>query len=233
MTTLANRSRAHWRISVRAFTGWPRLMSAALIGVVVAAGTTFAFPGLRPSAIAIAGWDTFCVAFMTLVLILLAGADPDEIRARAAQQDEGQAVILTLVLVACVASVAAVGMELSMARNEHGLARALHVTVAFATVTASWLVMQTMFALHYAHEYYAADPVTGRDLGGLGFPGGEPPDYWDFLHFSMIIGVAAQTADITFTDKRLRRLGTIQSLIAFAFNTLIVALAINLVAGLF
>ena len=65
------------------------------------------------------------------------------------------------------------------------------------------------------------------------FPGGEPPDYWDFLHFSIVIGVAAQTADIAFTDRRLRRLGTAHSLIAFVFNTLIVALTINLVAGLF
>jgi uncharacterized membrane protein len=74
---------------------------------------------------------------------------------------------------------------------------------------------------------------AGRTPGGLAFPGGEPPDYWDFLHFSIVVGVAAQTADIAFTNKHLRRLGTAHSLIAFIFNTLIVALTINLVAGLF
>lgn len=190
-------------------------------------------PSLRPSACAIAGWDAFCAAFMGLVPLALANAGPDEIRTRAAQQDEGQAMILSLVLAACVASVGAVALELSLARGERGLGQALHVAVAFATVTASWLVTQTMFAVHYAHEYYAADPVTGGDAGGLVFPGGEPPDYWDFLHFAIVIGVAAQTADVAFTSKPLRRLGTVHSLIAFAFNTLIVALAINLVAGLF
>jgi len=233
MSPPAAQRRAHWRISLRAFAGWPRLLIAVLVGVIVAAGAALFAPGLRASAWAIAGWDAFCAAFMGLVLLALADARPDDIRARAAQQDEGQAVILTLVLAACVASVAAVAMELSLARHEHGFPKVLHVTVAFATVTASWLVTQTMFAVHYAHEYYTADPATGRDLGGLGFPGGEPPDYWDFLHFAIVIGVAAQTADVTFTEKRLRRLGTIHCLIAFAFNTLIVALTINLVAGLF
>jgi len=231
MSVHATRRRSHWRISLRAFAGRPRLLISALIGLVVAIGAAVFAPGLRATACAVAGWDAFCVVFMTLVLLTLAGAHPDQIRARAAQ-DEGQAMILALVLVACVASVAAVAMELALARTEHGLGRALHITVAFVTVTASWLVTQTIFAVHYAHEYYTADPDTG-DEGGLGFPGGQPPDYWDFLHFSMIIGVAAQTADVTFTQKRLRRLGTLHSLIAFAFNTLIVALTINLVAGLF
>ena len=106
---------------------------------------------------------------------------------------------------------------------------------AFVTVTASWFLMQVVYALHYAHAYYGAHPETGEDCGGLAFldrPKAEP-DYWDFLHFAIVIGVAAQTADIAFTDKRLRRLGTAHSVIAFVFNTLIVALTINLVAGLF
>jgi uncharacterized membrane protein len=78
-------------------------------------------------------------------------------------------------------------------------------------------------------------PADGRpgDAGGLSFPGKGAPDYWDFLHFSIVIGVASQTADIAFTDKGLRRLGTAHSLFAFAFNTVIVALTINLMAGLF
>jgi uncharacterized membrane protein len=93
--------------------------------------------------------------------------------------------------------------------------------------------MQYVFALHYAHEYYDPDENCAGDSKGLAFPGGEPPDYWDFLHFSIIIGVAAQTADIAFTSKGLRRIGTLHSLVAFAFNTVIVALTINLLAGLF
>jgi uncharacterized membrane protein len=102
------------------------------------------------------------------------------------------------------------------------------------TVVGSWLMVQMIFALHYAHEYYGVDEDDGAaDAEGLRFPGVTAPDYWDFLHFSVVIGVACATADVEFTSKGLRRLGTIHSLVAFAFNTVIVALTINLTAGLF
>ena len=105
--------------------------------------------------------------------------------------------------------------------------------LAFATVAGSWLFVQVMFALHYAHEFFAEDEEEQSHRAGLLFPGDEPPDYWDFLHFSIIIGVASQTADIQITSKTLRRLGTAHSLTAFGFNTVVLALTINLLASLF
>jgi len=222
-----------WRLGPRAFMARPRLSLSLGAGLVIGVAAALLLPQLSPSSSAIAGWDAFCGIYLGFTLLAIAREGPAEIRARAAQQDQGQAVILLLVLAACATSLAASGLELSQAQHEHGLEKALRVTAAFATVTGSWLVMQLIFALHYAHEYYAADAKTGKDAGGLAFPGGETPDYWDFLHFSIVIGVASQTADIAFTSKRLRRLGTAHSLIAFAFNTLILALTINLVAGLF
>ncbi len=163
---------------------------------------------------------------------MIAGQGPEEIAARASTQDEGQHLILLLVIGPAAASLAAVAVELSLVKDAPVLSQALHVGLAVATVAASWLVIQVVLALHYAHEYYAGGP-KGEPAGGLAFPGVEAPDYWDFLHFAIIIGVASQTADIAITDKRLRRLGTVHSLIAFVFNTLIIALTINLVAGLF
>lgn len=222
-----------WRLGPAAFMARPRLSLALGVGVVVGIACAVLAPQLSPSSCAIAGWNTFCLLYLGLNLTAIVREGPDEIRARADQQDEGQAMILLLVLAACAASLAASGVELSLAQHNHGAEKAVRVAAAFATVAGSWLVMQLIFALHYAHEFYAADPETGEDAGGLAFPGGEPPDYWDFLHFSIVIGVAAQTADIAFTSKRLRRLGTTHSLIAFAFNTLILALTINLMAGLF
>jgi uncharacterized membrane protein len=180
----------------------------------------------------IAGWDAFCLVFHVLVGALALGQGPERIRARAAAEDEGQAVILLLIVVAIVVSLAAIAIELTRAKHQAD-GRAIHVGLAVATVAASWLVMQVVLALHYAHEYYAADAGTGKDAGGLAFPGKDAPDYWDFLHFSIVIGVAAQTADIAITDRRLRRLATWHSLMAFVFNALIVALAMNLVGGLF
>jgi len=232
MTQPRTRSAGRWRLGPGLFTARPKLMIAFGLGLATGIGSAVLVPGILPSSSAIAGWDTFCAAYLALTLHALAGQGPAEIRARAAQQDQGQAVVLLLILAACLASLAAVAVELSLAQHEEGLAKAVHVTAAFVTVTASWLTMQLVFALHYAHEYYAADPATRTDAGGLAFPGGEAPDYWDFLHFSVVIGVAAQTADVAFTTKPLRRLGTVHSLIAFAFNTLILALTINLLAGL-
>lgn len=102
--------------------------------------------------------------------------------------------------------------------------------LALATVTLSWLFVHLNFALHYAHRFYAPDDKGVQ--GGLIFPGETEPDYWDFLHFAIIIGVASQTADIQIADRRLRRISTAHSLISFVFNTVVVALAVNLAVTL-
>ena len=212
----------------------PRLVGAFLAGVVAALALGRLDPGLPAVTTAVVGWDVLCVVFLVSATAAMVQHTPEDIRARAAREDEGRGLILTLVILAAAASVAAIGAELSFAKTVHGVWRAGHVTLAFATVAASWLMVQFVFALHYAHEYYDENPqCDGHDMKGLLFPGEEMPDYWDFVHFSAVIGVAAQTADIAFTSKALRRLGTVHSLVAFAFNTIIVALTINLLAGLF
>jgi len=153
---------------------------------------------------------------------------------RAIAQDEGAGMILALAIAAAAASLVTIGVELSLAKGSHGLEGALRIALAFVTVVLSWTFVQTIFALHYAHEYYAPiedEPASIR--AGLGFPGEAQPDYWDFLHFALVIGVAGQTADITFTSKAQRRTGTVHSVLSFAFNTIVLALSINLTASLF
>lgn len=211
----------------------PRLTISIVVGV--AAGLAcLALPQMAPPTRLIVGWDALSMTFLSAMLVTMLDHTPTDIRARAAIDDEGKGVILTLVLAASAASVWAVGAELSLAKEAHGLMKLAHITLAFATVVASWLMVQMIFALHYAHEYYGVDEDDGaRDAEGLRFPGVTAPDYWDFLHFAVVIGVACATADVEFTSKGLRRLGTIHSLVAFAFNTIIVALTINLTAGLF
>ncbi len=233
MTTPTPRPRGHWHFGPGVFVARPRLIFAAAAGIVVSLGCAIFAPQLRTSFGLIAGWDTFCAMFLGLAFHSVSQKAPGDIRARSAEQDQGQAVILLLILTACIASVAAVAIELSLAYAELGFDKSMHVAVGVVTLAASWLLMQVIYALHYAHESYAVDHATGKDAGGLDFPGGEAPDYWDFLHFSVVIGVASQTADVAFTSRPMRRLGTVHSLIAFVFNTLILALAINLVAGLF
>jgi len=213
----------------------PRLTAALAIGVAVGAACHVFGAGLRASTSAILGWDAACLGFIALVLPHMAGRDRAQIRAKAATQDEGQGFILGLVIVASAASLWATGMELSLAKPAEGLEKAVRVLLAVGTLAASWFMVQLVFALHYAHEYYAPDEEAGGEAvaEGLEFPGGEDPDYWDFLHFSVVIGVACQTADVAFTGKALRRIGTLHGVVAFAFNTVVVALTINLLAALF
>jgi len=213
----------------------PRLSLALGVGLAFGAACLLLGTGLRLSTSAILGWDAACLTFIALILPYMTGRDRTQIRAKAATQDEGQGFILGLVIAASAASLWATGMELSLARSAHDLEKAARVALAVGTLAASWFMMQLVFALHYAHEYYAPDDEAGGEAvaEGLKFPGDEDPDYWDFLHFSVVIGVACQTADIAFTGKALRRIGTVHGLVAFAFNTVVVALTINLLAGLF
>jgi len=223
--------RAAWRLSRTLVTARPRLFGAAVAGLVVTAAALFGLH-MRPSSAFIVGWDVFCLAFLTAAFFMVTNEGPEAIAARAATQDEGQGIILLLITLSTAASLAAVAAELIVAKGAKPQIYALHAALAVGTVAVSWLVMQVILALHYAHEYYFAGD-DGAPLGGLQFPGTEAPDYWDFLHFAIIIGVASQTADICIADRRLRRLSTVHSVIAFVFNTLIIALTINLVAGLF
>lgn len=214
----------------------PRLASAIAVGLLVALLLAVLPMDLDRSTRATLAWDVGCTWFIALVLLEFRDRDAPYIRGVAAAQDEGQGLILTLVLVAAAASLGAVGVELSAAKDVQGLAKVLRVVLAFCTVALSWFVVQLIFALHYAHEYYAPDhddDPTTHQQGGLQFPSDALPDYWDFLHFAVVIGVASQTADIAFTSRAMRRIGTVHSLLAFTFNTAILALTINLLAGLF
>ena len=218
-----------------AFRSRPKLLTAIALGVVAGIVLSVLPLGIHEASRAPLAWDIGCLWFIVSGLRMFKDADAQFIRSRAAAQDEGAGLILTLVLVAAVASLLTVAGELSAAKEAHGATKAFDVGVAFVTVALSWFLVQLIFSLHYAHEYYApdndGDPST-QDLGGLKFPGDEDPDYWDFLHFSVVIGVASQTADIAFTSKSMRRIGTVHGLVAFAFNTIVLAFTINLLASL-
>jgi uncharacterized membrane protein len=213
------------------FAARPRLVVAIGAGVLTAVGLRV-LAGFETVTAALLGWDAACLGYAWSALRTMTRSSPDGIRARAAQEDAGRWIILAVVLVAAAAAIVAILLELSQAGEARGLARSLHVTLAFATVAASWFMVHLMFALHYAHGYYDPHASGQGDAGGLRFPGDKEPDDWDFLYFAVIIGVAAQTADVSITSRRLRRLNTVHALFAFAFNTVIVALTINLLPGL-
>jgi len=149
---------------------------------------------------------------------------------RAQVQDDGAAAVLFLTVAAAVASLAAIVLELSGLKTYPPSKQGLHVGLAMATFIASWLLVHTAFALHYAHVYYASVGKNGDPP--LGFPQQDAPVYMDFLYFAMVVGMTSQTADVALASTRMRRLVMAHGMIAFIFNTTLLALTINIAASL-
>jgi uncharacterized membrane protein len=176
-------------------------------------------------------WDAGLICYLGLAAVMMARSTHGNIRQRADTQDDGGLAILGFTTFGAVTSLVAIMTELSFAKTLQGPAQARLIGLAAATVFLSWIFMQTMFALHYAHQFYNRQKEEGG--GGLEFPGKfMTPDYWDFVYFSFIIGTAAQTADINITSQVIRRIVTLQCLVVFFFNTTVLALAINVGASL-
>ena len=213
---------------LRSFAVRPRLLFA-----IIAASCFFFFLPSECRLITkfLMTWDIGIALYLVLTASMMARSDDNAIRNRAASQDEGGLVILGLTVLGAIASVAAIMHELVIAKTLAGDAKDQAINLAAVTVFLSWIFMQTIFALHYAHAFYNPD-IENSD-GGLEFPVKyRTPDYWDFVYFSFIIGTAAQTADINITSRTIRRIVTLQCVTVFFFNTTILALAINIGAGL-
>ena len=207
----------------------PRLIVATLVACLL---WVFLPDSLRPTTRLLVGWDVGTSLYLTLVTWMIIHSDTDTIRCRAAAQDESRLTILLLTTFTATASLAAIIAELANAKELHGMLRIEHITLAGITVFLSWTFLQTIFALHYAHEFYMED--NGKTLEGLDFPEHtHTPDYWDFIYYAFVIGTAAQTADINITSGSMRKLTAVHCMIAFFFNTTILALTVNIGAGLF
>lgn len=176
-------------------------------------------------------WNTGTCLYIVLAALMMSRSSVHQMRRRAPVQDDGETAILILVALTAIASLAAIAGELAVVRDVHGWVRGAHVALAGITVMSSWGFIQIMFALHYAHEYYAA--VCSGNPAGLHFPEEPHPDYGDFFYFSAIVGTSGQTADVAFTSKHLRRIGTMHCILAYLFNTIVLALLINIGASLF
>ncbi|MFO1379970.1 MAG: DUF1345 domain-containing protein [Chitinivorax sp.] len=220
----------HYPLLLRLIAARPRLFSSALCGLATAALLPASWlPHLITRLIL--GWDAGACLYLLLAVHMMFASSHEKMRQRALREDEGQWLILLLVVIASGAGLAALGAELTLARELHGVARYAHIALVTLTLLACWLFTQLVFALHYAHDYYLA--LAQGHHGGLEFPGNEQPHYADFVYFACVIGTSAQTADVSFTTRRMRGVGTLHCVQAFLFNTTILALSVNIAAGLF
>ena len=202
--------------------------------IFAGSGLFLALPASLPTIQRLAlCWVAGGALFLCLTTAIVAGASPETLRRRARQLDPRRWVILALIVAAAVISLFALGFTLHKEPDETARDMAVRLVLAGATVAMSWTLTHTTFALHYAHHYYGDGPAPGPedDRGGLAFPGDDLPDYWDFLYFSFVVGMTCQVSDVQVTTRAMRRLTLLHGVLAFFFNTVILALAVNLLAS--
>jgi uncharacterized membrane protein len=207
---------------VRAVRARPRLFLAAVLGIVIG----LLLPSeWRVTTRLLVTWDVGVGLYLALAFQAMAKADIARIRRRAAMLDEDRIAFLILTAGAALATIAAIVAEL----GDKETARApAHLALAIVTIVLSWAFTHTIFALHYAHEFYVENRYED---GGLAFPGKEQPDYWDFAYFSLVIGMTSQVSDVAVTAKGIRRTVLAHGVVSFFFNVALLALTVNIAAS--
>ena len=214
---------------LRQVRGRPRLFIATGVGLLSVAF----LPGtLAPATRAIVAWDIGVTIFLALSAQLFTIQPASRMAEDAARQEEGEWTIFWITVGAVAASFGAIILEFSASKAMPSAERGLHVSLVAFTLFASWLMTHTLFALRYAHEFYAIPPRGSEIDGGLEFPADDDPDYWDFFYFALVLGMTFQVSDVQITSRKLRRLATVHGLLGFLFNTVIFALSVNIGASL-
>ncbi|HJV41775.1 DUF1345 domain-containing protein [Caulobacter sp.] len=210
-----NRAMSHWRLA-----------AASVVGIVAWAVAKY-FGAPRGSHLLLA-WDTAAFVYLLTMWTLFIRSNEAEMRSRAAQYDEGVPTLMLIVLAAILASLVAVVDAMIVSKDAPGSARAVVVGSAVATLILSWLVLQTVFVLHYAHRHFG----EGKSKGGIQFPGEQPTSYLDFAYLAFSVGATFQVSDNNILTSRLRRLVTAHAAAAYFYNTAVLALGINIIASM-
>jgi len=205
-----------------------RLLISITVGIAVTLGLSMTNWGMATKLLF--GWDIGVVLYLALAYQLAVTCGIEEIRRRAAEDDEGAVALLILTGLSGLAIMGAIVAELGIAKVSGQPRSGYGITIAAVTIVASWAFVHTIFALHYAHEYYGAR--GDKAIGGLNFPGRQAPDYWDFVYFSLVIAMTSQVSDVVITSKVMRRIVTVHGVLAFFFNVTVFALTVNIISNL-
>jgi uncharacterized membrane protein len=195
----------------------PRLLTSATVAIALFA---LLLPTVPSSRAMLISFNAGAGMFLILMLVLMFRASVTSMHRRALIQDEGKWIVLTLSL--CVAAVVLVALSKELhAAKDKSLG---DIALASSTIFLSWMFVAVVFAQQYAHSYYLK-------AGQLAFPGTESPDYLDFTYFSVVISMCCQTSDVVITSSSFRRLVMLHSVVSFFFNVIIIAITVNVVAG--
>ena len=217
----------------RVFRGHPRSLGSLLFGLLLYLAL---LPFVEDPTRAVLAWNAAALLFLLFSAVLFTRSRPDDMPQEAERAQEGQWAVFWFTLLGVGFSLAAVFGELGPAKDADSTVRLLRVLLVVATLFVSWLVMQVAFTYRYAHGYYERvpdeDKPGGRIRAGLDFPGDDEPDYWDFFYFSAVLGMTFQVSDVQIQTRQVRRFATAHGFLGFVFNTVIVALTVNLASGL-
>jgi uncharacterized membrane protein len=211
----------------------PRHLSGGLlIGAAVGTGVLLLGREKLPTEALVAiAWDGGVLSVAALILGATVRYREDQMAKKVRHRSLKAGLLVVLAMVAAGFGIYAIALLLSVGQDRLGHDAVLYGTVGAATTAISWAFVHLLFALEYACLYYAPGP-DGDHVGGLDFPGPQQPNYVDFLYFSFVIGVACQTAEVATLSRPMRRIVLAQGLIAFVFNTVILAATVNVAAGL-
>lgn len=211
-------------------TGWQRLLCGALVGLVLGLVLRFLPWRLDDVSCGLIGWCVGAAAYLVPAWWLAEVSDAQGTRRRAQALDQPRASILVVMLLAVGVSAFVIAMLLQRVPQLCGGQRVGHIVLGLLALACSWLLIHTIYAFHYAHRYYQQDHDEKGQVAGLDFPGEAEPDYFDFLYFSFVVGMTSQVSDVQVLSREMRRLTLVHGVLAFAFNMLVLALSINVVA---
>lgn len=223
---------AHSRHPLRLFLGQriapPRFLAFLVLLPLAAWGLHQAGMADWVKALAL-GFDAAAALFLVSLLPLVFRHEAEAIRCRADANDANRVVVLVISSVLTLVVMAAIAGELPGARTGH----LVSMLGLIATLVLIWLFANSVYALHYAHEFYTPQPGESgpRDRGGLDFPGTPEPGYRDFAYFAFTLGMTFQTSDVAITDTRIRAVAVLHSFAAFIFNIGVIAFTINVLGG--
>lgn len=208
-----------------------------LISLFIALVTFFVARDRVPGIVSfMCTWVAFALSNLLFSWIIILSYHPTEVKVVANKEDWGSTIIFLFVLLAAFVGLFAIIFLLKSIPDESKRGLNLHILLAIASVFCSWTLIHTLFTLKYAHKYYGTgdeqDDVNDGCRRGLDFPNEKAPDFLDFAYFSFVIGMTFQVSDVQITSREIRRLSLLHAFLSFIYNTVIVALSINIISGM-